>query len=160
MDLLWLWRNIYQEAAELAEAVGHLPDQCECGHADAHLSGRCPCCGEPERGSDPARRPKDCREILGRLTADLMMLSGDLAAAGPSLEVAALERQRLELRRGVFLAASSLQQVVDAFRRTTEAVAGFRRACAVSRMQAVKRGCAELRDHCERVNAELQQPLD
>jgi hypothetical protein len=83
------------------------------------------------------------------------MVSEDFAVAGPPLEASALEKQRLELRRGVFLAATDLQQILEAFKRVTESVAGFRRDCALSQMRIVKSRCAELRDHCERVNAEL-----
>ncbi|HWP43899.1 MAG TPA: hypothetical protein VNO14_11725, partial [Blastocatellia bacterium] len=79
----------------------------------------------------------------------------DFAIAGPPPEASALEQRRFELRRGVFLAASDLQQILEAFKRVTESVAGFRRDCALSRMRAVKRCSAELRDHCERVNAEM-----
>lgn len=158
MELLQLWRSITRQTAELAEAVERLPDHCACEDADAHLSGRCPCCVGGEHGGRPGPG-NDCREMLGRLGADIMMLSGDVAAAGPPLETAAAEGQRRELRREVYMTASGLQRVVDAFRRATEAVAGFRRECAVSRMQAVKRGCAELRDHCERVDAEVSRAL-
>lgn len=158
MDLLQLWRTVYQEAVQLAEVVEQLPDECECGDADAHLAGRCPCCGLPDRRGDHARPRKDCQEMLARLRADLMMLTQDLSAAGPLLEAAALERQRFELRREVFLAASGLHRIVESFGRARDAVAGFRHECTVSRMQAVKRACAELREHCERVNAELERP--
>ena len=159
MDLLQLWRAVYEEAAQLAEAVEELPDECECGDASAHLARGCPCCGSLDREGGHARPRKDCQEILARLGADLTILTQDLAAAGPALEAAALERRRFELRREVFLAASGLHRVVDSFGRASDAVAGFRRACTVSRLRAVKRGCAELRDHCERVNTELQRPL-
>jgi hypothetical protein len=159
MDLLRLWRTVYQEAVQLVEAVEQLPDECECRDADAHLAGRCPCCGLRDRPGSQGRPRKDCHGILARLRADLAMLTQDLSVAGPSLEAAALEGQRFELRREVFLAASGLQGVVESFGRATDAVAGFRRECTVSRMQAVKRACAGLRDHCERVNVELQRPL-
>jgi hypothetical protein len=65
------------------------------------------------------------------------------------------DEQRYGLRRDVFLAASDLQQVLEAFKRASESLVGFRRDCAVSRMRAVKRHCAELCDDCDRVNAEL-----
>jgi len=159
MDLLQLWLTVYQEAAQLTEAVEQLPDECECGDGDAHLGGQCSCCNGPHRGGDPARPRKDCHEILARLRADLTMLTQDVSAAGPPLEAAALERQRFDLRREVFLAASDLNRIVESFGRASDAVAGFRRECTVVRMQAVKRACAGFRDHCERVNAEIQRPL-
>ena len=39
----------------------------------------------------------------------------------------------------------------------SESVAGFRIDCTVSRMRAIKRHSAELREHCARVNMELQE---
>ena len=155
MDLLQLWQSIYQEAVQLAETVERLPDRCECGDADAHLEGGCRCCDRSERTGEQARSGKNCNQILARLRADLTMLSEDFAVAGPPLEASAFEKQRFELRRGVFMAAVDLQQILEAFKRVSESVAGFRRDCALSRMRTVKRCSAELRDHCERVNGEL-----
>lgn len=155
MDLLQLWQSIYQETVQLGEIVEQLPDGCESGDADAHLEGRCRCCDRHERTGEPARAGKNCNEILARLRADLAMLNEDFAIVGPPLEASALEKQRFELRRGVFLAASDLQQILEAFKRASESVAGFRRDCSLSRMQVVKRYSAELRDHCRRVNAEM-----
>lgn len=155
MDLLQLWQNVYREAGQLAEAVERLPDECACGDAGAHLEGRCRCCDIQGRAGGHPGGGENCETMLARLRANLTMLTEDFAVAGPPLEVSALEKQRYELRRDVFLAASDLQQVLEAFKRASESLAGFRRDCAVSRMRAVKRHCAELRDDCERVNAQL-----
>lgn len=154
MDLLKLWQNIGQEANDLAAAVERLPDECECGDADAHLRGRCACCGGHTPSSHVADG-EDCVSIINRLRADLTALGQDLSVAGPALGVSSLESQRLELRRGVFLAAADLEAILESFKRLTESVAGFRRDCTITRMRTVKRRCNELRDHCERVNAEL-----
>jgi len=155
MDLLELWQNIHEEVVQLAEAVERLPDSCECGDADAHLEGRCHCCREHEAAGGTHAGGEDCNAVIGRLRADLAMLSEDFGAAAGPMEGAALERHRFELRRGVFLAAADLQQVVTAFKRVTESVAGFRVTCAIAEMRSVKRHCAELREHCDRVNEEL-----
>jgi hypothetical protein len=163
MDLIQLWQSINTEATHLAETVERLPDACDCHDADAHLAGRCACCTKNEGSVGFNQEAESCDEILARLRADLTMLSEDLALAGPPMDAAALEKGRFELRRGVFLAGNDLQQILAAFKRLTESVAGFRRDCALSRLQAVKRYCKEFRDHCERVNAEMsslgeQQP--
>ena len=155
MDLLQLWQNIGQEASDLATAVERLPDECECGDADAHLEGRCACCGGHTHGRRPPADSQDCVVTISRLRADLTALGQDLSVAGPALGVSALENQRLELRRGIFLAAADLEAILESFKRLTESVAGFRRDCTITRMRAVKRRCIELRDHCQRVNAEL-----
>ena len=60
MQLLMLWQNIHQEATNLATAIEQLPDECECGDADAH----------PE--SSAAR-------CDGVRTADARARAGDLA---------------------------------------------------------------------------------
>jgi hypothetical protein len=159
MDLTQLWQSISEETVELAAAVERLPDKCECGDADAHLEGRCPCCSAHGQAGGRRASGVNCNVVLARLQADLSMLSEDLALAGPPTEVAALEKQRFELRRGVFLAASDLQRTVEAFNQVNESVAGFRIDCAVSRMRAIKRHSAELREHCEQVNADLRQQL-
>ena len=155
MELLRLWQNIYREANDLVTAVERLPDECECGDAEGHLRGRCPCCGGHSPGTGSADR-QDCVETISQLQADLTLLSQDVSLAAPALNATALKSQRVELRRGVFLAASDVDAIVEAFRRLGEAVTGFRRECTIARMRAVKRRCVELRDHCEHVNAELQ----
>lgn len=155
MELLELWHNIYREANELVTAVERLPDDCECGDADAHLRGKCPCCGGHTRADHSGDR-HDCVESISRLQADLTLLSQDVSIVAPALNATALKSQRSELRRGVFLAAGDVDAIMEAFRRLGEAVTGFRRECTIARMRSVKRRCVELRDHCERVNAELR----
>jgi hypothetical protein len=157
MDLTQLWQSISEETIELAAAVERLADKCECGDADAHLEGRCQCCSAHGQAGGRPASGVNCNELLARLQADLSMLSEDLALAGPPTEAAALEKQRYEVRRGVFLAASDLQQTVEAFKKVSESVAGFRIDCTVSRMRAIKRHSAELREHCAQVNTELQE---
>ena len=154
MQLLKLWQNIHQEASNLATAIEQLPDECECGDADAHLGGRCPCCRGHAPGGNPPEAP-DCLSIITRLRADVTALGQDLSIAGPPLGASALEGQQPELRRGLFLAAGELEAIREAFQRVTESVAGFRQECTISRMRAVKRRCVEFRAHCDRVNAEL-----
>lgn len=157
MDLLELWQNIYQEVVQLAETVARLPDSCECGDADAHLEGRCRCCHGEEGAGEHRVSGDNCKTILARLRADLTMLSENFLSVASPMEMAALEKHRFELRRGVFLAANDLQQIVEAFKRVSESVAGFRATCAISEMRGVKSHCAELREHCDRVNEELMR---
>lgn len=154
MELLKLWQNIHQEASNLATAIERLPDECECGDADAHLGGRCPCCRGHMTGGNPADG-QNCLSIITTLRADVSALGQDLSIAGPALGASALQRQQQELRRGLFLAAGELEAILEAFKRVTESVVGFRQECTISRMRAVKRRCIEFRAHCDRVNAEL-----
>ncbi len=154
MNLMEVWQSVYQEVGLLADSVGRLPDACECGNSEAHLEERCRCCARHEQ-SPGHHGGENCKTILARLRADLSMLSKDFFTVAEPLEGAALVRQKVELRRGVFLASDDLQQVLDAFDRVSGAVAGFRHTCAVADMRRVKRHCQELREHCERVNGEL-----
>ncbi len=155
MDLLNLWESIYRETGQLAGAVEQLPDACECGDGNAHLEGRCACCARHEPTTGHHSSNLNCKEILARLRADLAILCKDFSMAAEPLEGATLVRQRFELRRGVYLAETDLQQLLEAFERVTGAVAGFRHSCAVTDMRRVKRHCVELREHCERINVEL-----
>ena len=83
MDLLQLWQSICVEAGNLAAGIEQLPDLCESGDADAHLSGRCSHCGNHMPAGNAANR-LDCLEILSRLRADLAMLNQDMSTAVPA----------------------------------------------------------------------------
>lgn len=156
IDLLSLWRKVLSEAVQLSEAIEPLPDVCECGDADAHLDARCSCCGGHERALERHGSTETCTDILARLRADIAMLAKDFSALAGPLELAALNKQSVELRRGVFLAAGDLHQICEAFERVDHAVMGFRRTCSVPDLKRVKLRCAELRERCERINAALE----
>lgn len=156
MDLLQLWQSICVEAGNLAAGIEQLPDLCESGDADAHLSGRCSHCGNHMPAGNAANR-LDCLEILSRLRADLAMLNQDMSTAVPTLNIAATDGKWMELRRGVFLAASDLAAINEAYERVSDSVVGFRRECTISRLRSVKHHCIEFRERCERVNAELNK---
>jgi len=156
MNLLQQWHDIYQEAVQLSETIERLPDECECGDAEAHLEERCHCCGGHGRAREPHGHGETCTVLLSRLRADLAMLCADFSRVVGPVEAATLGTHRLELRQGIFLASSDLQQIVEALEQVNESVAGFRRTCAVSEMRRVKRHSATLREHCNRLDAELQ----
>lgn len=157
MDIFQLWQNICVEAGNLAAGIEQLPDYCESGDADQHLSGRCSHCGQHHLSAENAPQGLDCLEVISRLRADLAILNQDLSAAVPPLNIAAHETHQTEIRRGIFLAANDLQLINEAFERISESVVGFRRECTVSRMRAIKHYCLEFRNRCERVNAELNK---
>ena len=155
MDLLQQWRNIYQEAIHLAEEVEGLPDECPCGDADAHLEGRCLCCERHERKSGPHAHHENCVAVLARMRADLAMLCEDFMGIAGPMKAVALDAQKLELRRDIFLTANDLQQIAQALERMGEAFVGFRQSCALTEMRSVKRSSAELREHCHQLNIAL-----
>lgn len=156
MELLLQWHKVFQEAVQLSEEIQSLPDECECGDADAHLEGRCRCCSAPGRASADRGHTEPCTVLLTRLRADLMILWEDFVAVAGPIKAGSSEAQRLELRRGIFLTANDIQRIAEAVEHVGEAVIGFRRTCAVSEMRGLKRHCAELRAHCEQLNAQLE----
>lgn len=159
IDLLSLWRTVCSEANQLSEAIELLPDACECGDSDAHVDGRCHCCGGHKQLSERRGSGGNCAGVLARLQADFAMLVKDFSSLAGPTEIAAIVQQSVELRRGVFLAASDLQQISDALEHLDHAVVGFRRTCAVSDLKRVKLHCAELRERCERISAALENDM-
>lgn len=155
VDLMQLWRNVYQEVISLAEQIEHLPDECPCGDADAHLNGHCQCCGAHPQAIRSEVHSQSCTDLLACLRADLALLCEDyMRVAGP-MKAVALQTRWAALRREVLLTADDLQKIAAALERVDHAVLGFRRSCAVSEMRSLKRACAELRMHCEALNREL-----
>ena len=155
IDLLSLWWSIGWEAMELCDTVERLPDVCECGDAEAHLEGRCRCCNGHKPMEEGPAREENCSAIIARLRTDLTILAKDFESAAGPVEALSLVKGDVELRRGIFLAASDLQQILEAFTRITHSIAGFRRDCGVTQMRRIKRHCAELREHCRRISRAL-----
>ena len=153
MELLDQWRLIYSEVVQFSETIAQLPEGCECGNGADHLEGRCPCCDSAH--AQGREETETCSEILSRLRADLSMLCEDFHHLAPPLEEDDRRGARLELRRGVYLAASDLGQVLLALEHVSGAVVGFRRTCAISDMHRVKRHTAAFRSHCDRLSADL-----
>lgn len=153
MELLQLWHQVYQEAVRFSVAIASLPEACECGDAEAHLAGRCRCC--VHRSSPPHGASENCAASIERLRADISILCQDFSSVAGPLEEAALQTQQLELRRGVFLAASDLQRIVAALEQVSAAIVGFRSSCSLTEMQRIKRYTALLRQHCDQLNAQL-----
>lgn len=150
-DFLKVWLEIYQEAIQLCEVIEQLPEQCECGDAEAHLEGRCPCCSKDHAQHGHG---ENCSAILTRLRADLSLFCQDFAAVSAPMS-AGVGTERLELRRGIFLAASDLQQIVKGITRLNEAVVGFRRTCDLAELRGLKRHSADLRGHLNQVQIKL-----
>jgi hypothetical protein len=156
MELLEQWRGIYREVVRLSGAITEIPDVCECGHAEGHLDRSCRCCTKHEPSHAPTDHGETCTEMLTGLRADVSLLYEDFAGVGAPIEAAARITHRAELRRGVFLTAGDLQQILAGLDRLSDAVVGFRRTCALEEMRGIKRCSASLRDHCERLNSEIE----
>lgn len=152
-DFSELWSDIYQEAIQLCDSIELLPDQCACGDADAHLEGRCRCCGqnEPVHGHG-----ENCNTILERLRADLSMLCGDFSIIATPIGTA-LGPQYIELRRGIYLAAADLHQILKSVEQVSEAIAGFRRTCDLTELRGAKHHTAELRTHLQIVKNKIDE---
>lgn len=156
MDLSSAWRNVSDGAAQLHEAVNRLPEECQCANGDEHFDQRCECCGGHEQLAGSMASGENCSVILSRLRADVALLARDFSALAGSLEQAAVATQSVELRRGVVLTAVDLERIVQAFERLDHAAMGFRRTCAARDLKRVKLRCVELRVHCERISALLE----
>jgi len=135
--------------------VERLPDVCTCRDTGAHLEGRCRCCNGHKPIEEGPAREENCIATIARLRTDLTILANDFESASGPVEALDLVKGEVELRRGIFLAANDLQQVLDAFKRITESVAGFRMNYSVTQMQRIKRHCVELLEACRRINREL-----
>ena len=157
MQLLELWHDIHTQTVQLSDAMAGIPDECACGDADAHLEGRCSCCASHARPDKPGSAGESCLVIIDRLRADLNMLMKDFSVAGGTLDASILGSQRLELRRGLYLTTADLQHLAESFQKVTQAVAGFRHNCTLSELRHAKRYSAALREHCDKLNAELEK---
>ena len=155
IDLLSLWWSIGWEAMELCDTVERLPNVCACGDPEAHLEGRCRCCNGHKPIEEGPAREENCGAIIARLRTDITILFKAFESAPGPVAGLDLLNSNLELRRGIFLAANDLQEVLEAFTQITESVAEFRMNCSVTQMQRIKRYCVELLGVCRRINKEL-----
>jgi hypothetical protein len=156
MNLLQQWRDLYEEVIQFSETIARLPEECECGNAEAHLEERCPCCHGHTRASEPQGHGERCSDVIERLHADLALLCEDFKRTAGPLEKVPRGESGPDVRRGVLVAASDLEKILQALGRVGEAVVGFLRTCSVSDMRHVKRHSAALRAHCDQINAGLQ----
>jgi hypothetical protein len=150
------WRDIHERAVRLCETIAQLPDECPCGDPDAHLEGRCPCCGGHSQQHIGSGHHVGCSELLTNLRADFMLFLHDFKATAGPLEVEVPDEVRPEIRRGIFLAAVDLDHVLLKLNGIDEAVVGFRRTCAVSDMKRIKRQAVSLREHFERLDRNVK----
>ncbi len=155
MNFLQFWIEIYQEAIHLCDAIDSLPDHCECGDADAHLEGRCPCCREHKQSGEVLAHAENCTDLLTRLRADLAMLCQDFAQLATPIGTAAIGMKCLDLRRGIYLAAEDLHRIAKAVDRLQEEVMGFRRSCDLAELRGIKHRAPELREHFNQLNQSL-----
>lgn len=156
MDILGKWRDVYEEAVRLCQSMEHVPEECPCGDADAHLAGRCACCGGHAQKHQEHPTGQSCKGLLASLRAEVVLFCEDFKRTAGPLEEAARDEVRPELRRDIFLTAADLEQLLATLDEANETVAGFLRTCTVSDLKRVKRHSVSLRAHCERLNSRLQ----
>lgn len=156
MESLEQWRGVYREVVSLCGAIAELPDVCACGDVEGHLDRSCRCCTKHEPSHAASNRGETCTDMLARLRADVSLLYDDFASVGGSIEAAAGITHRAELRRDVFLTAGDLQQIAVRLEKLSDAIVGFRRTCALEEMRSIKKRSASLREHCERLNSEIE----
>ena len=155
MELLEVWELVHQEVVQLSDALARLPDACECGDARAHLEERCSCCGAAHggHGSSPG---ETCLEVISRLRTDLGLLMRDFATIAGPIETLSMKKERLDLRRSLYLTAEDLKQIASIFEKVGQSVAGFLKNCTVSELRRAKRNSKALREHCDRLDAGLR----
>lgn len=146
-DFLKSWNSVDKEAIQLCDAIDNLPDHCECGDAEAHLEGSCPCCRGRTIVSEPHKQSTSCTVLLARLRADVTLLCQDFKQLATPLSGAEIGLQGLELRRGIFLAAEDLNRIATTVERLHKEVVGFRRSCDLLELHSTKRAATELRQH-------------
>ncbi|MCI0614741.1 hypothetical protein L0244_17260 [bacterium] len=154
-DISQLWSEIYREAIQLCDSIDRLPDQCECGDAKAHLEGRCRCCGKDQVAHGQA---ENCTTILTRLLADLSIFCQHFGAIVMPIEMT-VGTEYMELRRGIFLTAAELQQIVKAVERVNQSVIGFRRTCDLSELRGLKTHSNELRKQIDIIQNKMDRNL-
>lgn len=155
MSLLQRWQTIHDEAVQLADIVQQLPETCACGDAEAHLQGRC--LDDHRRGQSGTHPDAagNCSDALARLHSDLFLFNHDVSVMLSLCDRRLWPSQRLELTRGLFVTASDVLQVINTFHQLSAAVVRLHHHWTAGEMQCLKRHAAELRDRCERLNAEL-----
>lgn len=155
MDLREQWRGIFREVVRFSGAITELPDACDCGDAEGHLNSTC-CCTRHQSPATGFDRGETCTEILDRLRADVSLLYADFAGVATPIDDAARSAHQAGLRRGIFLTAGDLQEIIVRLERLGAAVVGFHRTCALKEMRSIKRHSVALREHCERLNTEIE----
>ena len=66
MDPLQHRQDVYEEVVEFSGSLEYLPEECECGDAEAHLQWRRRCCHGHASGSRHGPGSEACGERIAR----------------------------------------------------------------------------------------------
>jgi hypothetical protein len=150
---------VCDEVTALCDTLERIPENCECGDAQAHLEGACRCChGHVAESAGSSGQPR-CGERIAQLRADLALLCEDFTKAAGPVQKGATGGQGLEIRRELIMAAGDLGRILTALEDLDRAVVGFRRSCSAADMKQVKRQSTSLLARCKKVDAELARGL-
>jgi hypothetical protein len=133
--LLGGWRDVYEEINSLCRTVAEIPDECACDNGDAHLNGRCPCCGNVAEYRVPACGT--CDEQLERLRPVIDVLTADRSRFLPVVWDVLRHRNRDAAARIGAIDAQAMTFSAS-FERLLMAVGAFRSDCRLSHMRALK----------------------
>lgn len=146
------WLNIADDVERLSTALDRTPDECRCGHGEAHLSDTCPCC--TPQGRTSVVDCTDCVELLDRLQRAVDAMTVDTLRHLP-----ALERLRLvdikDEPEALQSVESQLMAVKTLFSRIKTGAADFAHACSTARLKTVKQDARELRRMVAHINDAL-----
>ncbi|MEW6211363.1 MAG: hypothetical protein AB1631_23560 [Acidobacteriota bacterium] len=136
-------QDIYFDAQNLRAELERIPPHCDCGDADAHLSGRC-CCSTSERPES-----EGCISHLERLRGKLEWFREDLRREGKEL---GSER----LSDGAEGRLSLIISLVDDLNLSLERIEAdldeFRKSCAHKSLERVRERGSELARHIAELN--------
>ncbi|MCI0488386.1 MAG: hypothetical protein L0229_17490 [Blastocatellia bacterium] len=142
MSLFHKLQDVYFDAVKLREELSQIPGQCDCGDADAHLSGRC-CCANVrvDQNQIDSHSRVGCPDHLEQLSRSTRWFQEDSRRGRKELGP---ETYSEELEGRLFL----IQSLMDGFGRAVNSIEAdlkeFRATCAHGALARMKKSSAEL----------------
>ncbi len=136
-------QDIYFDAENLHQELDRIPPQCDCGDADAHLSGKC-CCSTSERPQS-----EGCISHLERLRGKIEWFREDRRRGGKGFRPGRLSNGaegRLSL---VINLIDNLSLSLDQIKADLDE---FRTNCAHNALERIKKRGSELARHTAELN--------
>lgn len=136
-------QDIYFDAEKLRVELDRIPPQCDCGDADAHLSGKC-CCSTSERPQS-----KGCLSHLERLRGKIEWFREDLHREGREFRP---ERLPDGVEGRLSLVINLIDNLSLSLKHLEADINEFRSSCAHSALDRMKRKSDELAGYLEELN--------
>lgn len=153
MSLFHKLQDVYYDAVDLAEQLERIPAACDCGDADAHISGSCCCAGaQPHRTSEESEPRTGCLARVNELSESIQWFREDVRrdrGEVSRVEISGALEGRLSLIDNLIDDLSSM------LTRLKLDLAEFRANCAYPALERMKKSNDDLR----RYTAELNELL-